>query len=84
MTGNIDFSQVITAEDKAAKVQAAAVEALRRTRDLLLRESDWTQLEDAAPPGGKAAWATYRAALRDLPETVEAPANPVWPTSPIS
>lgn len=39
----------------------------RMRRDWALRESDWTQLADA--PCDKQAWATYREALRDLPET---------------
>lgn len=38
---------------------------MRAQRDRLLSESDWTQVADA--PVDKAAWATYRQALRDLP-----------------
>ena len=43
------------------------VERMRLHRDRLLAESDWTQLPDA--PVDKAAWATYRQALRDFPAT---------------
>jgi hypothetical protein len=38
---------------------------IRKWRDVELVKSDWTQIEDA--PVDKAAWATYRQALRDLP-----------------
>lgn len=40
---------------------------MRSIRDRLLAESDWTQLPDA--PVDRAAWATYRQALRDFPAT---------------
>jgi hypothetical protein len=38
---------------------------LRHWRNTELTRTDWTQVEDA--PVDKAAWATYRQALRDLP-----------------
>jgi hypothetical protein len=38
---------------------------MRYWRDTELARTDWTQVEDA--PVNKAAWATYRQALRDLP-----------------
>lgn len=40
---------------------------VRQIRNLLLVECDWTQLPDA--PVDAAEWATYRAQLRDFPET---------------
>jgi len=41
-------------------------ERMRKHRDRLLAESDWTQTAD--DPTGKAAeWAVYRQALRDAP-----------------
>ncbi|CAB4142449.1 Phage tail assembly chaperone protein [uncultured Caudovirales phage] len=40
-------------------------EQFRLWRSVELRNTDYTQLDDA--PGDKAAWATYRQALRDLP-----------------
>jgi len=45
---------------------ASSAAQKRGERDRLLAASDWTQVEDA--PVDKAAWATYRQALRDLPE----------------
>ena len=53
---------------------------IRNKRNYLLSESDWTQVADA--PGDKAAWATYRQALRDLPSTGTDPEALTWPTSP--
>jgi hypothetical protein len=54
---------------------------LRHWRDRELVASDWTQVADA--PVDKAAWATYRQALRDLPASnidprqIELPAQPI-------
>jgi hypothetical protein len=62
------------------------METLRVQRTRLLIESDWTQLADAPLTSAKkTAWATYRAALRDLPSTVQAGTNPLdveFPTPP--
>jgi len=40
-------------------------EQIKLWRNAELDRTDWTQLTDS--PGDKAAWATYRQALRDLP-----------------
>ena len=53
---------------------------LRAKRGALLRQSDYTQLEDN--PRDKRAWATYRQQLRDLPQTVTDPRNVIWPAPP--
>ena len=56
---------------------------LRRTRDRLLTESDWTRLDDnGLSSDKKTEWATYRQALRDLPSRTTNPENPSWPTKP--
>lgn len=47
---------------------------LRIARDLLLQQSDWTQLADVQATktdDWKNAWTDYRQALRDLPSTYE-------------
>lgn len=66
-------------EAKAAldEQQAASIRAERSRR---LAESDWTQVEDA--PVDKAAWATYRQALRDVPAQSGFPWEVTWPTQP--
>ena len=68
---------------------------LRKTRNNLLRESDWTQAVDSPlSDSKKAEWKTYRQSLRDITKT----ANPkiltdkppfrldmssvTWPTKP--
>jgi len=53
---------------------------LRSERNGRLAASDWSQVADA--PVDKAAWATYRQALRDLPANTTDPLNPVWPELP--
>lgn len=49
----------------------------RDKRDRLLRDSDWTQILDA--PVEKAQWATYRQALRDVPQQAGFPQTITWP-----
>lgn len=58
-------------------------EKIRAERDKLLRDSDWTQMPDAPlDTETRAAWASYRQALRDLPETTTDPAAIEWPAAP--
>lgn len=54
---------------------------VRQERNRLLTACDWTQLTDA-PSINKAAWTTYRQALRDLPGDMSDPENVTWPTYP--
>ena len=54
----------------------------RMTRNQLLIESDWTQFNDSPLTGEvKTSWATYRQALRDLPEAEGWP-NVTFPKTP--
>lgn len=53
---------------------------VRLARDITLQQSDWTQVADA--PVDQVAWATYRQALRDIPEQDSFPDNVIWPTPP--
>ena len=53
---------------------------MRTIRNRLLSESDWTQLPDAQCD--KAAWATYRQALRDFPATWEPAETANFPEAP--
>jgi len=77
-------------ETKADELWAAeALTIVRKKRDILLKESDWTQGADV-PDAIKAAWTTYRQALRDMPAdnsdvTLSADgvlSNVTWPTKP--
>ena len=57
--------------------------ALRHMRDVLLRESDWTQFTDSPlTDSKKTEWKTYRQSLRDLPATESDPENVIFPTAP--
>lgn len=56
---------------------------VRAKRSLLLSGCDWTQTLDCPlDETTKTAWATYRTALRDLPETYSDPSLVEWPTPP--
>ena len=53
---------------------------VRAERNGLLTASDWTQVADA--PVDKAAWATYRQALRDVTTQAGFPWTIEWPEQP--
>lgn len=53
---------------------------VRARRNQLLTASDWTQVADA--PVDQASWATYRQALRDIPQQAGFPTDITWPTKP--
>jgi hypothetical protein len=55
-------------------------EGMRKQRNEKLSECDWTQVDDA--PVDKAAWATYRQALRDVTNQAEFPWTITWPSKP--
>jgi len=64
----------ITADTESEAIQ------VRRDRNDLLSASDWTQVADA--PVDKAAWATYRQALRDVTSQTGFPWEVTWPSKP--
>ena len=75
--------ETTAAEQEAAyKAQKDAefAKSARDSRDNLLSECDWTQISDATVD--KSAWATYRQALRDLPQQAGFPATINWPVKP--
>ena len=53
---------------------------LRQWRNQKLAASDWTQLPDAVCD--KAAWATYRQALRNMPASNSDPKKVIFPNEP--
>lgn len=63
-----------------AKLAEKLEAEVRTQRNALLAASDWTQIADA--PVNQAAWATYRAALRDVPQQAGFPHDVTWPTKP--
>lgn len=69
----------MTAVEVAIRNDDKAVE-VRMLRNAQLSASDWTQVADA--PVDKAAWATYRQALRDISAQSGFPWTVQWPTQP--
>ena len=75
--------ETTAAEQEAAYHAAKDAEqakSVRETRTQLLKDSDWTQIADST--ADKAAWATYRQALRDLTKQTGFPWDITWPTQP--
>ena len=94
---NINGNQVqFTAEEETARdaeeqawadaAPARALENLRRTRDNLLKVSDWEIIQELEKGNAISSdMKTYRQALRDLPagkDTVDKCDNVTWPTKP--
>ena len=58
-------------------------ERVRMERDILLFQSDWTQMTDSPLSNSKKAeWATYRQQLRDFPATWTPAATADFPDPP--
>lgn len=57
---------------------------IKRQRNLLIAETDWTQCADVSLSDEKKQQIVeYRQALRDLSKTYSDPRNVVWPTNPL-
>jgi len=70
----------LTAMAEAADLDMNMV---RSQRNGMLSAADWTQLGDASLGDHTAAeWATYRTALRDVPQTYSRVSEVVWPEDP--
>jgi len=68
-----------------ARLDAKVAEGHRTTRDKLLADTDWTQMNDSPLSNeDKTAWATYRQELRDLSDLDAWPnlADEDWPVEP--
>ena len=74
------FNQAVYDKSKEANPTLPTPEEVREMRNKMLTSSDWTQVADA--PVDKAAWATYRQALRDIPSQAGFPNEITWPTEP--
>jgi len=64
---------------KAMK-DAEQAKSVRVSRTDKLKDCDWTQIADST--ADKAAWATYRTALRNVPAQTGFPWTIVWPDAP--
>lgn len=67
-------------QDQITAMEEAKASAIRSERNEKLSASDWTQVPDA--PVDKAAWATYRQALRDITAQAGFPHSVTWPVKP--
>jgi hypothetical protein len=65
----------LTAEELQSRIDTQW-QVIRTQRNQMLKDTDWTQVADA--PVDKAAWATYRQALRDITTQAD-PFNIIWP-----
>ena len=63
-----------------AQKDAEQAKSVREQRTQKLADCDWTQLSDS--PVGKAVWATYRQALRDVTTQAGFPWTIDWPVAP--
>tara|TARA_X000001036_G_C20302716_1_gene653045 strand:- start:18 stop:437 length:420 start_codon:yes stop_codon:yes gene_type:complete len=73
-----------TIADRRAAEKEFNSEAVRRTRDSLLQKYDWTDTADLTTDE-KAAWKTYKTALRNLTKQSGFPYvedGMTWPTKP--
>ena len=84
---NGEYIELTAEEIQEIADRAAAADLdftfVRADRDGKLRETDWTQIADAALGDHTAEeWATYRQELRDLPGGFTKVSEVVWPTPP--
>jgi hypothetical protein len=63
-----------------ARKDAEQAKSVRASRTEKLKDSDWTQIADST--ADKAAWATYRQALRDITGQAGFPWTVTWPDAP--
>ncbi len=68
---NMDYSAVVTPEGHPPfDNDLFRVQKMRKARNRLLSECDWTQMADnQLDDAQRAAWQTYRQTLRDFPTT---------------
>jgi hypothetical protein len=83
LTAEEETARDVEEADWEEQMPAILMDHLRRERNTLLTESDWTQ-GNGSPLSDedKTSWETYREALRDLPANTDDPSNPTWPTPP--
>ena len=74
----------LSLEETDQQVLSQDLNFIRKTREKLLMESDWTQLPNSPLTVEKQEeWATYRQALRDITNTYQIGQDLVWPPKPL-
>lgn len=78
----VEVQPMTDQEIQSAKDSAMA--QIRAQRNVLLKQSDYTQIADNPDPK-KAEWAAYRQTLRDLPANITGDPRTFtdWPTDPV-
>lgn len=75
-TDPVDVTQIKLSDEEIAF-------QVRSDRNLLLAQSDWTQMPDSAlSDSKKKEWVAYRKSLRDIPSQSGFPKTITWPTAP--
>jgi hypothetical protein len=80
---DVEWNIVPLSEDEISQTLTLAWNGIRHERDTYLNETDYIVLR--AYESGSAVsteWATYRQALRDLPNSYDTPDDVVFPTRP--
>jgi hypothetical protein len=79
---NYIVSQLTKSEAESKAEEQGRI--VRSERDRLLQRTDWTQVDDTPLDNvAKNAWASYRQALRDLPDQAGFPFDVNWPSVPV-
>lgn len=79
------FNIVAFTEQELTDRSNAKATTVRRDRDLLLKDSDWTQMFDSPLSDlAKSAWHQYRQELRDISDQPGFPTTVNWPTEPVA
>ena len=76
----IEWTVVPKTSEELAQQTTAKASEMRSQRNVRLANCDWTQLPDSTVD--KAAWATYRQALRDITTQAGFPWTITWPETP--
>jgi hypothetical protein len=74
------WESVLLSEEEQQNMTASQENSVRYQRNLLLSETDWTQVLDA--PVDRNVWAVYRQSLRDITAQAGFPWSITWPSKP--
>jgi hypothetical protein len=74
-----EYLDSLSPAELQAMIDKQNLDAVRRHRDELLKETDWWVLPDRTPTEAQLA---YRQQLRDITETCNNLIGAVWPTKP--
>ncbi|HFG1984152.1 phage tail assembly chaperone [Vibrio parahaemolyticus] len=70
-------------ENVLEHVNESQLTVIRNRRDMMLRDTDWTQFSDSPLPDDKRQeFAQYRQSLRDVPSNYMSTGEINWPTKP--